>query len=172
MLTKQEAETKVNQLSPDKRNQKAIVDLMTGVGKTERIVHEIPGGATLNETQDEQSLPHTVFNWLRFRPDFERFEISLVGDYQIIDDIEQLGIKARKKQLESFNYKNGGIVYWKRKGLKHLGEVLAKYLAEEESPLAIIVDKEGVQLIYDYEKKFKPTSELFHPVLIIHRKKL
>lgn len=170
-MNKEEAITKVNQLSQDKRNQAAIVNLITGVGKTERIVHEIPGGAHLHDHQDAKSLPNTIFNWLRFRPDFDRFEISFVGDFEVVDDLIEKGLKARKKQLENFNHKNGQTPYWQKRGLRHLADLLAKYLVEQESPLSFVVDKEGIQMIYDYDKKFAPDSEIFHPVLIIHRKK-
>lgn len=168
-LSRDEAEKKVNTLPQDKRNQTAIVNLMNGVGQIKKIVHQIPGGRTLTETEDESTLPAAVFNWVRRAGTFERFEISLIGEYDHYEDLADKGFKPRKKMFEDFMNKSGLPPYWQRKGLKHLANVVAKALAESENPIAIIAEKDGLYVITDGAQKFTPESEEWNPTLIIHQ---
>lgn len=168
-MSKEEAVKKVESLSKDKRNQVAIVNLITGKGKIEKIVHQIPGGATLSETESAETLPIAIKNWLRRTNKYERVEISFIGDYDSYEDLADETIKPSKKRLEDFNHKPGLTFFWERKGIQYMSEIIAKAFIEAENPISIIVEKEGLFLITDKNQKFDPSSDKWNPVIIFHK---
>jgi hypothetical protein len=175
-MTKAEAVAKVATLPENKRDQKAIVDLVMGRGKIDKRVHEIPGGSYLLDPERGQSiekLPSTVFNWLRLTVNFERWEVCFAGDYTDLADLEAKGIKVSKRKVVDFGYKAGFMPYWLTKGLRSTADAVAKVLAETNNLVAIAVEKEGIFAIVtterDEEKKFSSSSEHWCPVLITHK---
>ena len=169
MLSKEEATAQVKNLPKDKQNQQAVVSLMTGVGTTQRIVHTIPGGARLTEYEDEASLPSTVFNWIRLTNEFERLEVSLIGDYGSYEEISGFGLKPRKEKIMDFQYQVGGQAYWVKKGLRNLADMIAKQLFSEGSPITVIVEKEGLWVVRDAGEKLSQEHEAWKPTLIVHK---
>ena len=171
MLSKEEAVTQIKSLPKDKQNQQAIVSLMAGIGTTERIVHVIPGGAKLTEYEDEASLPTTVFNWIRLRNEFERIEISLVGDYGSYEELSGLGFKPRKEKVIDFQHSPGGPTFWAKKGLRHLADLIAQQLFSDGSPITVIVEKEGLFVIKDASETLSPEHASWKPTVIMHKLK-
>lgn len=170
-LSREEAIDKVNKLPNDasRKNQNAIVKLMNDIGGIERKVHEIPGGKNLTEYEDEESLPVAVFTWLRMFPSFERFELSLIGDYGSYEDIGSLGLKASKIKVEDFA-KSDGKKPWELKGFRTVADLIAKYVSSEKRrTLAVILEKDGIYQIYDSSNTFSPEHEAWTPTLIVHR---
>lgn len=168
-MSKEEALKKVESLPKDKKNQVAIVNLISGKGKIEKIVHQIPGGANLANTEDAETLPIAIKNWLRRTNKYEKIEISFIGDYDSYEDLADGVIKPSKKRLEDFNHKPGLPPFWERKGIQYMSEIIAKAFIEAENPISIIVEKEGLFLITDKNLKFDPTSEKWNPVIIFHK---
>jgi len=160
-MNKEEAKSKVE--FSNKKNQEAIVKLILNEPKIKRLVHQIPGGATLNETQNAKTLNQTIYNWLRIKKDFERFEISLVGDYEDISELNVDSLKPRRKSLEKF----GSRPPWRSGEKNALAEKLSQYLTNIESPMSIIVDLSGIYVIEDSTGSFSPENELWNPVLIV-----
>ncbi len=174
-LTRDEAIKKVNETFPkERRSQQAVVDLMTSTSSFKRIVHEIPGGAHLTDEEDEESLKLTVFQWLRRTSEFDRWELSLVGDYTAYEDLkDEKEINTRRTVVVDFNHKPNQPVYWKRtinNARKGLAVLIAKALGEYDNVVSIVVDKEGMSVITDASQKFGPKSEHWNPVLIIQTK--
>lgn len=169
-MSKEDAIARVNNMDRDKRSQQAIVDLMTGKGRMDRLIHQIPGGAHLTEQLDSDSLKKAVFTWLRRVRDFERFEISFCGDYETDDQLREKGIKPRKIKYMDFAYKAGTSFYWRKKGIVELANVVANAINETEDLVAVVIDREGVFVYSDTaENKFSPENPSWNPVLIIHR---
>lgn len=169
-MTKEEATAKVSNMDRDKRSQQAIVDLMIGKGKIEKVVHQIPGGAHMTEQLDSESLKNAVFTWLRRVRDFDRFEISFIGDYETEDQLKDKGIKPRKVKFHDFNYKAGAPLYWRKKGITELANVVTNAINETEDIVSIIIDREGIFVINDLSKdKFGPQHSDWNPSLLIHK---
>lgn len=169
-MTKEEAVQKVNLMDVKKRDQQAIVKLMTGK-QIKKIVHEIPGGATLHEELDQSNLPAAILTWLRRVNNFDTFEISFAGDYQLLENLkDNHQLKVKKSKVVDFHWKAGTSSFWRRKGLKELANTVADVLSNTQNVVSLIVEKEGIFVITDLNKdsSFGPEHEIWNPVLIIH----
>lgn len=174
-MSRDEAVAKVNaDLPKEKRTQKAVVDVMTGRGSIKKIVHQIPGGASLIEEEDGETLPVTIFQWLRRTSEFDRWELSFAGEYSAYEDLKDVkGINTRKKVVIDFDWKPGQAVYWKQSrtgARKGLATQIAKALGDYDNVVSVIVDRSALTVITDQSESFGPDSEHWDPVLLIHTK--
>jgi len=172
LMTKEEAVAKVANMDKDKRSQQAIVNLMTGKGKIEKIVHQIPGGAYLTEQLDSENLKKAVFTWLRRVRDFERYEISFAGDYDGDDELRERGIKPKHVKYADFGWKAGASFYWRKKGIAEIANIVTNALNDTEDIVAVIVEREGVFVITDGSTPaFGPDNTNWNPTLLIHKQR-
>lgn len=172
IMSKEEAMARVANMDKDKRSQQAIVDLVTGRGKIEKLVHQIPGGLHLTEQLDSESLKKAVFTWLRRVRDFERYEISFAGDYDGEDELRDKGVKPKKSKYADFGWKAGAPLFWRKKGIAEIANLVTNALNDTENIVSVIIEREGVFVVTDStEPSFSPTSEHWNPVLLIHRQR-
>lgn len=170
-MSKEEAIKRVEAMVPDKRNQQSIVNLMVGKENDEKIVHQIPGGANLLEQISQETLPSAIYTWLRRTRNFTRFEISLVGNYDVYEDLaDKFFIKAKKIKETDFGWKPGSTFYWQKKGIRELSKLISEAMNKHENIVSIIVEKEGIFVITDLSKEpFSINSTFWNPTLLIHR---
>ena len=171
IVSKEEAVNRVSAMDKDKRHQGAIVDLMLGKGRIEKIIHEIPGGSFLTEQLDSDNLKGAVFTWLRRIRDFERYEISFVGDYDTEDQLREWDIRPKKTKIVDFGWRAGAPFYWRKKGITELANLVAQALNENEDLVSIIVEREGIFIITDTSHSISPENTNWHPVLIVHKQR-
>lgn len=172
MMTKEEAVTRVSAMERDKRSQQAIVKLMSGEGRIQKIVHVIPGGIHLVDQLDADNLRTAVFTWLRRERDFERYEISFIGDYDTEDDLKDKGIRLKKVKVIDFGWKAGAPLYWRKKGIAELANLITTILSDTEDLVSVIIEREGIFVITDTkDPPFGPSSENWCPSLLIHKQR-
>ena len=75
-----------------RKSQKALTNLITGKGSVIRVDKEVPGGSTFFSQIDEQDLPKVVFNWLRAVTTFKEAQISYVGPFDSIEELQAKGL--------------------------------------------------------------------------------
>ena len=151
-ITKQEA---LNQLSSPGSisNQQALVKKIQGTKISAPVKRVIPGGKTLQEDLSESSLPHAVYNWLRYSRHWTEGVISFCSDLA--------NRKTKTKKVLDFDSKTKNSE-WEIRGKRWLSERVAEVLTQDNI-LAVKITREGLQAVTDVDGTFSPKSEDWEP---------
>ena len=134
-------------------NQQALVKKIQGTTVSQPVKRIIPGGKTLQEDLSESTLPHAVYNWLRYSRHWTEGVISFCSDLT--------SRKTRVKKVIDFDSKTKNSE-WEIRGKRWLSERIAEVLTQDNI-LAVKINREGLQAVTDAEGTFSPESEDWEP---------
>lgn len=128
-------------------SQQAIVSalLPTGITPIKRL---IPGGKTMLETLDKETMPKAIHTWLKGCGTFSEVKISFAKNPE---EFSPTIIK-----IENFPSLNGKPFWEKQDGRKELATLLATILSNHKKVLFITAKSDGIYIGQDSSGKFSP----------------
>lgn len=113
----------------------------------------LANGLDFFEQISVEDLPHTLRNWMRRLPKFEKMQFSYVGAFEGKDELAMKeGVTVTKVELahrwaSTRSEKTGKeIMFWEQNGLDKAAEILASIVAANSNALAFELTKEGIIL--------------------------
>jgi hypothetical protein len=130
-----------------RKSGKALTNLITGKGSVTRVDKAVPGGSTFFSQIDEKSLPKVIFNWLRAVTSFKEAQISYVGPFDSIEELQARGLTAltykREVAFPDRDRLEWDVAGGKMEAASKLSDLMLRH-TNSKTLLALVMKEDGI----------------------------